>query len=397
MVEPGHPLQRGQLHGFHGLPGATPMDHFRFEQTVDGLGQGVIVAVALAAYRRINAGFAQAFGVAHGNVLRASVGVVNQVLRIARLTGVKGLLQGVEHEVGGHGAADAPAHDTPGEHVDNKGHIQPALPGRDIGEVRDPELIGSIRGELAVDPIQRTRRRPIRNGGAHRLASACAAQAQATHEPFHRTARHGNGFPVHLLPDLIGAIHPQVGIPDSFDLRNQPFIALGPVATPFRMALPDRMAPVGRRGNPQHSADRLDPIGIPVLIDVGVQDFSLRSSSAWAKKALAVRRMSLARRNSLFSRSNSLRRWASAVVVPGRSPASISARLTHSSKVCGTQPIFGAMDSTAAHRDGYSPRCSCTRRTARTRTSGENLLDLVMAPFSQMLEPPQNPGRFKQW
>src|SRR5690606_39947494 len=52
------------------------------------------------------------------------------------------------------------------------------------------------------------------------------------------------------------------------------------------------------------------------------------------------------------------------------------------------------MDCTAAHCDGYSPRCSCTNRTARSRTSGENLLFLLMAPFSQKLEPPQNPGRF---
>ncbi|MCT9074910.1 hypothetical protein N6G06_26575, partial [Cupriavidus gilardii] len=44
----------------------------------------------------------------------------------------------------------------------------------------------------------------------------------------------------------------------------------------------------------------------------------------------------------------------------------------------------------------YSPRCSCTNRTARSRTSGENLLFLLMAPFSQKLEPPQNPGRFKE-
>ncbi|WP_264986045.1 hypothetical protein, partial [Pseudomonas aeruginosa] len=36
----------------------------------------------------------------------------------------------------------------------------------------------------------------------------------------------------------------------------------------------------------------------------------------------------------------------------------------------------------------------CTNRTARSRTSGENLLFLLMAPFSQKLEPPQNPGRF---
>src|SRR5690606_23229289 len=52
------------------------------------------------------------------------------------------------------------------------------------------------------------------------------------------------------------------------------------------------------------------------------------------------------------------------------------------------------MDCTAAHCDGYSPRCSCTNRTARSRTSGENLLFLLMAPFSQELKPPQNPVRF---
>jgi hypothetical protein len=33
-------------------------------------------------------------------------------------------------------------------------------------------------------------------------------------------------------------------------------------------------------------------------------------------------------------------------------------------------------------------------RTARSRTSGENLFDLFMAPSSQRLEPPQIPGRF---
>ncbi|WP_233472224.1 hypothetical protein, partial [Paraburkholderia sabiae] len=39
-----------------------------------------------------------------------------------------------------------------------------------------------------------------------------------------------------------------------------------------------------------------------------------------------------------------------------------------------------------------------TRRTARSRTSGENFVTfLFMAPFSQELEPPQNPGRFTLW
>ncbi len=55
------------------------------------------------------------------------------------------------------------------------------------------------------------------------------------------------------------------------------------------------------------------------------------------------------------------------------------------------------MDSMAAHSDGYSPRCSCTILTARSRTSGENLFDLLMAQSSQSVEPPRNPGRFRAY
>ncbi len=72
------------------------MDHFRFVQTLDALSQSIIIAVALATHRRINVSFDQAFGVARGN----------------------------------------------------------------IGKVRDSELTGAIRGELAVSTIQRTRQRP---------------------------------------------------------------------------------------------------------------------------------------------------------------------------------------------------------------------------------------------
>ncbi|WP_367183513.1 HIT domain-containing protein [Ferrovum sp.] len=38
------------------------------------------------------------------------------------------------------------------------------------------------------------------------------------------------------------------------------------------------------------------------------------------------------------------------------------------------------------------PTYSSTMRTAHSRTSGENRFDFFMAPFSQMLGPPQNPG-----
>src|SRR3546814_6253392 len=85
----------------------------------------------------------------------------------------------------------------------------------------------------------------------------------------------------------------------------------------------------------QYLADRLDPVQVPVLIDIGVYFFSSRSSAAWAKKALAVFRISLARRNSRFSLSNALMRSRSSVVTPGRTPRSTSVTLIQSRSVVG--------------------------------------------------------------
>jgi len=58
------------------------------------------------------------------------------------------------------------------------------------------------------------------------------------------------------------------------------------------------------------------------------------------------------------------------------------------------QPIFSAIEVIAAHCDSCAASCSTTIRTARDRTSGENLVGLGMAPSSQGLEPPGNPARF---
>jgi hypothetical protein len=63
--------------------------------------------------------------------------------------------------------------------------------------------------------------------------------------------------------------------------------------------------------------------------------------------------------------------------------------------VCPVQPIFRAIDWIVAQRDGCSCSCSRTTRTARLRTSSENLFVVLLmaAPPSRELEPPANPGR----
>src|SRR5690606_3089342 len=114
-----------------------------------------------------------------------------------------------------------------------------------------------------------------------------APQAQAGHQALDRAARHRNAFAVHLPPDLVGAVGMHVGVPDTLDRPHQFSITLGARTAQFRMTLPCRMAPVARRGDLQSLADRLDPVQMPMLIDESLQFFKRRSSSAWAKNALA--------------------------------------------------------------------------------------------------------------
>lgn len=80
-----------------------------------------------------------------------------------------------------------------------------------------------------------------------------------------------------------------------------------------------------------------------------------------------------------------------------RTPASTSVRLTHSFEVCATQSIFQAMDSMAAHSDGYSPRCLCATLTARSHTSGEKFLELPMLQSSQRVELPRTELHPRSW
>src|SRR5690606_23381257 len=186
-------------------------------------------------------------------------------------------------------------------------------------------------------------------------------------------------------------------IEDPLDLRLERGIAHDARRRSFGAATPRIVLIIGRRGDFERSADRLDPIFIAVLVDEGDHHFGRRSSSARAKYADAFFRISLACLSSRFSRSSAFIRSRSSLVSPARTPASRSACATQLCSVCAAQPILGAMASIAAHCEGCSLVCSSTMRTARSRTSGEKfglvLVFLIGAP-SHEREPPAKPVRF---
>ena len=71
VVPPVHPPAGGQLDVFHGAPRplAGAVDDFGFVQAIDGLGQGVVIAVAPGADRDDRSLLGETFGVANGQVL----------------------------------------------------------------------------------------------------------------------------------------------------------------------------------------------------------------------------------------------------------------------------------------------------------------------------------------
>jgi hypothetical protein len=136
------------------------------------------------------------------------------------------------------------------------------------------------------------------------------------HEAADRASRDVLSLPPELAPHLAHAVDAEVRIEYAPDVGLQDEVAPGPGRQPGRVGAPGDMGAVRRRGDRQHLADRLDPVGPAMVVDEGDHRFSGRSSSAWAKYADALRRISLAWRSSRFSRSRALIRALSSVAEP---------------------------------------------------------------------------------
>jgi hypothetical protein len=209
--------------------------------------------------------------------------------------------------------------------------------------------------ELAIDVIERAKCRLVAHRRSDRLAADDAFETHGSHQTCNRAAGDIEALALQLPPDLANAVDAEVRLEHTLDLVLQGCIPSCPSRQPGGINALGDMVVVGRRGDRQHLADRLDPMRLAVIVDERDHGLNRRSSSAWAKYALALRRISLACRSSRFSRSRALSFVATSVGTPARTPLSRSTFFTHSCSVCAVQPIFAAIDETAAQREACSP------------------------------------------
>ena len=83
---------------------------------------------------------------------------------------MKGLLQGIEHKTGLRRARYPPADDTTREDVDHEGDVDEALPGRHVGEIRNPEGIRARGMKLPVHLVAWAGGGRVADRRLHRLA-----------------------------------------------------------------------------------------------------------------------------------------------------------------------------------------------------------------------------------
>src|SRR5512144_2107209 len=305
------------------------------------------------------------------------------------------LFQGVQDEIRRHRPRYPPANNPAGKHVHDQGRVDETHPGRDIREVGHPKVIGPVRVELAVHPVRGPVRAVVGDGGSTLSPPYRTHQAQRTHQALDGAPGYPNTFASQLPPDFAHPVDLKVLVVHPADRLRELEVASGPGWQPGWVRLPGLVFVIARWGDRQHRADRLDPIAVAILIDELQHHRPRRSSSAWAKNAAAWRKISLARRSSRFSRSNAFSRSCSSVLSAWPCRCSRSALWTHLRSVSAVHPILAPMETMAAHRDSYSFRCSSTSRTARSRSSGEYFMDLLITLSSQGLESPRIPGRFR--
>src|SRR5690625_1170718 len=134
------------------------------------------------------------------------------------LPGVQRLIEGVQHEVGAEISGYSPADYASCECVDDECCVNESASGADVRQVRHPQGVGLLSGEVTVHQVSWAISSVIGDGGDLLLAvPGDALQASSSHEPLYGAARHELAFPVQFLPHLPGAVTLFASIPHPLD------------------------------------------------------------------------------------------------------------------------------------------------------------------------------------
>src|SRR5256714_15094211 len=86
--------------------------------------------------------------------------------------------EGGNGEFGAHMLAHRPADDLASEQVEDHGQVEPTFAGRDVGDIRQPDLIGPVGYEIPIQQVGGYRQGMLAVGRAYALAAWRVAMAR---------------------------------------------------------------------------------------------------------------------------------------------------------------------------------------------------------------------------
>src|SRR6478672_11441199 len=219
-----------------------------------------------------------------------------------------GHLDRVGDQTGAHVVGHRVADDLAVEAVDHGGYVQPALPGRDVGNVPDQLGAWGVGGEVAAHQV-RDRRRLLVGGGGGLVGPWLAGhQAQFAHQP-----------PDQLVADLLAAtqqfgVHTPVavggvgGVEQGLDLDLEQLAAgcggAGRPGPPLVEAGPGHAQPAEHLADGGSRADAGVVLGVDELILFAHRGSLAKYAAAFFRNAFSISRSRL-RRSSSRSRARS--------------------------------------------------------------------------------------------
>src|ERR687893_277419 len=338
------------------------VDQLPLERGNEALGHRVVVGIGHRSHRGQKTLFPEPAPELQGGVLAAPIGVVNQPSRWP--ASVDGHVHGIEDQFRPKVVRHGPSYDSAGVSVEHEREVEPAFPGSEVSDVRHPQAIRSLRAEVAFHQIRgRGSALGVRAHSPTSLprVTATAEQPGLPHQPRHSFPGASNTQRPQLEVNPRRPVGLSAVCVNTNDLLGRQGISFGP----SRRCSPP-LAVEAALGDSQHPAHPTDPVVRLVRLDEGVDHLRARRSSSLAKNVAAffsISRSSLRTFTSLRRRRSSS---FSSVVSPSRSPASISAWLTHLRSVSAETSRSRAIFAT-----GYFSSEEWTSRMASSLNSGE--------------------------
>jgi hypothetical protein len=137
-----------------------------------------------------------------------------------------GHVQGVQDQLGAEMVGHRPANDPAGERVEDNGEVRPAVTGALLGDVSDPQAVGSWWTELARDQIRGWRRGRVAASEPVGSAAMDADDTAGAHEPSDTLAADSDVQPqAQLSVDAWGAVGATAAGVDLADLADERLVS----------------------------------------------------------------------------------------------------------------------------------------------------------------------------